>query len=264
MFGGPGSHGFEYSQLVGGPVNCAARMESTGKPGRIQCSPKTADLLTGAGKGSWVVKRDEMVQAKGKGMLQTYWVEPRTRGGGSSDSPSLTSDDDARHVMIGPIRRRGPDMVLIEKLVDWNMEHFATLAKRIVGRRAAREGSNARPGTVSRADPAICSRSEITEIVSLPAFDFNVDCSRSGKGPPAEVVLAPEVVEQMRHYISTVAHMYFCFFCFTVVAFFSCTSFNRQDVGRHPDRLVLEAKLVAPHHHLILVCRGTAGNDRGR
>ena len=42
-------------------------MESTGLPGRIQVSEKTAELLRKAGKESWMTPRDGMVFAKGKG-----------------------------------------------------------------------------------------------------------------------------------------------------------------------------------------------------
>ena len=54
----------------------AARMESTGQKGRIQLSQETADLLVKAGKGSWLEERRDMVEAKGKGTLQTYWLVP--------------------------------------------------------------------------------------------------------------------------------------------------------------------------------------------
>jgi hypothetical protein len=56
-------------------MNTAARMESTGKPGQIQVSSSTADLLIEAGKKHWVTSRDELVTAKGKGEMQTFWVE---------------------------------------------------------------------------------------------------------------------------------------------------------------------------------------------
>jgi hypothetical protein len=181
-------------------------MESNGKPGMIQCSQKTADLLARAGKGSWVAKREEMVQAKGKGMLQTYWVEPRNRSGSSSHSPSLVSDDDDVDRGLIP---RGPDSLMTEKLVEWNMEHFTTLVKRVVARRAALEGVNEQPNCQFDArEQVISPRSEITETISLPSFDFQVNDARSSKGPPADDMLAPEVVGQLRHFISTVAHMY--------------------------------------------------------
>jgi len=66
-------------QLFGDTVNTAARMESTGQKNRIQVSQYTADLIRAGGKGHWLVKRDELVTAKGKGEMQTYWLRPASR-----------------------------------------------------------------------------------------------------------------------------------------------------------------------------------------
>lgn len=46
-------------QLFGDTMNTAARMEHTGVRDKIQLSPETANLLIAAGKGKWVVKRDD-------------------------------------------------------------------------------------------------------------------------------------------------------------------------------------------------------------
>ena len=62
-------------QVFGDTVNTAARMESTGSPGKIHVSESTANLLRDAGKEGWVSPRKDVVSAKGKGTLQTYWVE---------------------------------------------------------------------------------------------------------------------------------------------------------------------------------------------
>ena len=51
------------------------RMESTGLRNRIQLSKATADLLIKAGKQSWITKRSDEVEAKGKGLMQTYWLK---------------------------------------------------------------------------------------------------------------------------------------------------------------------------------------------
>jgi hypothetical protein len=53
-------------------------MESTGAPNRIQLSQATATCLIELGKGGWLRKRDTMIQAKGKGQVQTYWLASRS------------------------------------------------------------------------------------------------------------------------------------------------------------------------------------------
>ena len=50
-------------------------MESTGLRNRIQLSQATADLLIKAGKQSWIIKRSDEIEAKGKGRMQTYWLK---------------------------------------------------------------------------------------------------------------------------------------------------------------------------------------------
>jgi class 3 adenylate cyclase len=81
-------------QLFGDTVNTAARMESNGLPRRIHCTEATADLLVQAGKYHWVTKRDTMIEVKGKGLLQTYWVKS------SSDVASVSSRSGATDVVV--------------------------------------------------------------------------------------------------------------------------------------------------------------------
>ena len=66
-------------QLFGDTMNTASRMESTGKKNMIQISEATAELVIQAGKDHWLKKRSEMVDCKGKGELQTFWVKPKRR-----------------------------------------------------------------------------------------------------------------------------------------------------------------------------------------
>lgn len=61
-------------QLFGDTVNTASRMESTGEPDRIQISSSTADVLKRNGKGHWLLPRQDLVEVKGKGTFQTYWL----------------------------------------------------------------------------------------------------------------------------------------------------------------------------------------------
>lgn len=71
-------------QLFGDAVNFASRMESTGKKNRIQVSQASADLLLAAGLSHWLHPREDLVNAKGKGAVQTYWVSLRSASGRSS------------------------------------------------------------------------------------------------------------------------------------------------------------------------------------
>jgi hypothetical protein len=68
-------------QLFGDTMNTASRMESTGKRERIQISQETADLLFDAGKKNWITPREEKVVAKGKGVMQTYWISAESTQG---------------------------------------------------------------------------------------------------------------------------------------------------------------------------------------
>ncbi|CAJ1946022.1 unnamed protein product [Cylindrotheca closterium] len=82
-------------QLFGDTVNTASRMESTGMPNRIHVSQATADLIAASGKVRWLKKRDELVEAKGKGKVQTYWVESKTLPNSvlsTEDNTSRTDD----------------------------------------------------------------------------------------------------------------------------------------------------------------------------
>ncbi|CAB9523056.1 Receptor-type guanylate cyclase gcy [Seminavis robusta] len=65
-------------QLFGDTVNTASRMESNGVGGKIHCSQATADALIAAGKKSWLVPREDQIEAKGLGKLQTWFVNVYT------------------------------------------------------------------------------------------------------------------------------------------------------------------------------------------
>lgn len=67
-------------QLFGDAMNTASRHESTGMPGRIHLSKETANLLREAGKEMWLQTRQDKVLAKGKGELETYWLNVQNVG----------------------------------------------------------------------------------------------------------------------------------------------------------------------------------------
>ncbi|CAJ1949209.1 unnamed protein product [Cylindrotheca closterium] len=82
-------------QLFGDTVNFASRMESTGRKNRIQVSQATANHLNAAGLESWLYPRGDLVYAKGKGDVRTFWLDrPSTSARSVVDSSTGDSNSD--------------------------------------------------------------------------------------------------------------------------------------------------------------------------
>ncbi|CAB9499174.1 Receptor-type guanylate cyclase gcy [Seminavis robusta] len=76
-------------QLFGDTVNTASRMESNGEKGKIQVSEATAERVRELGRGAWLTAREDLIEAKGKGKMQTYWLEINRRAYTSTTSTSM-------------------------------------------------------------------------------------------------------------------------------------------------------------------------------
>ena len=59
--------------MWGDAVNIASRMESSSEPGKIQVTAATYELL----KDKYVLERRGLVKVKGRGEMETYWLETR-------------------------------------------------------------------------------------------------------------------------------------------------------------------------------------------
>jgi class 3 adenylate cyclase len=80
-------------QLFGDTVNTAARMESNGVKGRIHCSQATADKLILAGFQRWLTSREGGIEAKGLGLLATYFVAPEVAKTNTVVSQSMDTSE---------------------------------------------------------------------------------------------------------------------------------------------------------------------------
>ena len=105
-----------YTYLV--QVNTASRLESNGESGRIHVSESTAELLIDGGKSHWLTKRPDLVKAKGKGDLQTYWVTIKSVSASTPDQPTATAsstgvpcdnDSEETDILKAMLRRYGRD-----------------------------------------------------------------------------------------------------------------------------------------------------------
>ena len=191
-------------------------------------SQETADLLIAAGKSQWLTARKEKVNAKGKGELQTYWLDVHDDAAKSVNSASAKSEesgqtDDKRPVgrsssqtPLSPVNTGGvvasakPASQNSEKhqrLISWNTDILARLLTQIIARRESRgvlpdpvDRIKSLEEQVSRTRLVL---NEVTEIITLPQFeatDKNIDASR--------IELSEDVVNQLRDYVQTLASMY--------------------------------------------------------
>jgi Adenylate and Guanylate cyclase catalytic domain len=154
-------------QLFGDTVNTAARMESNGSGGMVHMSQETADELLAHGKHGttftslavildydptnlsplfvpgWFYPRSEKITAKGKGELQTYWLDLSVSSIDDRMSQSTTSIQTSLSMQRNAVNDRRmkriidgrevslPD-VQICRLVDWILDTVNPLLCRIV------------------------------------------------------------------------------------------------------------------------------------
>ena len=211
-------------QLFGDTVNTASRMESTSKKGRIQVSDDTARLLQSVGKGQWLIKRGETVQAKGKGDMSTYWLQVKT----SAASTVMTSTSGGDFSQAGELKKfftmnnqdtNEPIMTeTASRLIEWNVEILRRLLKQIISFRAARLAKNRlirsssavsksaprKPVTITATGGTVLD--EVVEIIELPAFDAQTAKSLQERDDSTQ--LSDAVSEQLQNLVMKIFTMY--------------------------------------------------------
>ena len=88
------------------------------------CSQKTADALIIAGKEHWLIAREGLVDAKGKGMMQCYWVNI-TSSTAASSAHSGSSND-----------LFNEDADLEAHSVDWTADILESLLNEVIAQRS--------------------------------------------------------------------------------------------------------------------------------
>eukprot|EP00977_Amphora_coffeiformis_P013348 scaffold3471_cov175-Amphora_coffeaeformis.AAC.22 len=214
-------------QLFGETMNVCARIESTGFPRRIHCSKETADLIIKANKAQWLQKREETVSfcfaesemvidavtvlsttvssffvpqisAKGKGDMETYWLNLSNIGDGVSVI-SGASGPEVSEISREAIERGYGNFGLDERtsrLIDWNVDSMSKLLKQIIAGRAS--DPTYRQSSASLDDSKVQKGEtffdEVKEIIYLPKLDH---CA--GKQQDTDAVKLPRVVvDQLR------------------------------------------------------------------
>lgn len=172
-----------------------------------------------AGKAHWLRERKDKVLAKGKGMLQTYWLEMRAKRGsmtsdganslGSTDSGHFREDDAATcfETAIADQLIDTKD----QRLIHWHVDKILRLLRELAARREALDLDN--PGRrpldteqklqeLESLNPRRGSAiiEEVQEVVVLPRFNAIADKYQKD---PDSIKLSDAVVEQVRDYVKT-------------------------------------------------------------
>lgn len=203
-------------QLFGDTMNTCSRIESTGQSGRIHLSEETAQHLINEGKGHWIEKRAEMVSAKGKGQLVTYWVTKFGTAGTATESSSRMESDETEaegYALYSGSREqskkeRAKASEKINRLIDWNSEVFIRLLRQIVASRASQPTT--RPTDLSDLEEklqtghSVIPLDEVQEIVHLPESRSDIDQSEAS----SDALLSKAVMDQVHEFVSCIASMY--------------------------------------------------------
>lgn len=194
-------------QLFGDTVNTTARIEASGQKGRIHVSQATAELLIKAGKANWFEKREDIVNAKGKGLIETYWLKHNF----STRAESVVDRDETSSV--GDLFNNSPydtDSERKERLIDWNVDVLLGLLKRVVARRqllattSKRTMENGIESAFTSSKTGVSFLDDVKEIITLPAFDGAV----ADPQDPDDIEIPRDVQEQLRSYVSSIAALY--------------------------------------------------------
>jgi hypothetical protein len=209
-------------------------MESTGARNRIHCSQATATLLESAGK-SWTTHRDDLVHAKGKGDLQTHWVELVKQRSASRRTGSMSSLDEEKptdklasalrdkewaQVGLMPMHTLEHNREAIEmeekrkRLIDWNAYVLCRLLAQVVAQKqivgaSESESSHRRTLHASNAmirNGALMVIDEVVEVIELPTS--KAVSEHDGLVANGDDSLDSTVVEQVRSYVEAIAKLY--------------------------------------------------------
>lgn len=209
-------------QLFGDTMNTASRMETTSLKGRVQLSQETAALLTAAGKAHWLRPREDKVFAKGKGEMQTYWLQMGALSLDSTGSISTgenihSSDEDnssMRSLDQSELRAYALSKGKQARLIRWNADMLKQLLKQIVTHRmAAADSSGEIEFQQKQPDESIYKKGafagatvldEVKEIITLPQFD----AAAANSIEDADIELCSVVQDQIHDYVASIAAMY--------------------------------------------------------
>lgn len=197
-------------QLFGDTVNTASRMESTGQRGRIQVSQETADLLMAGGKSHWLKPREDLVVAKGKGELKTYWLDPTKKRRHTKThkdirvAQDIALDDGNSNPMLGS-SGEAPFDDKYSRLIDWNVDVLLHHLARVISSRSRSPSRGSLVNHSSEVALLPAAINDVAEVVALPPFD--ADASKFRRARP-DVSMLQQTRVDLHEYVKRIAITY--------------------------------------------------------
>lgn len=190
-------------QLFGDTVNTASRMESTGVRGKIQVSEATAAILREHGRDHWLMQRADAVKAKGKGVLKTFWANPKMRNLSQSvvssdgeEEPSEPSSDGSNALQQAQIR-----------LVDWIVKLMLDdVRKIIVARKIGSQKSNRGPAPSFIPPDSSTCMDEVQDYIHMPKFGDHA--KKAHTDDYRRIQIDDDIAQELGEYVAGIAKMY--------------------------------------------------------
>jgi hypothetical protein len=185
---------------------------STGFRNKIQISYTTANLLIAAEKGHWVTCREDAVEAKGKGVMETFWLdlEPKKRLSMTGGSKPL-SHVEAQTQALGPAIDNvdasllQKDVAKQKRLVDWTTELLYDHVRAIAAKRAALGHSQQETAPlVYHPKTGTTCLDEVAEVIRMPKFNDKA-ISRDDQ---RHIEMDPIILQQLHSCVDIIASAY--------------------------------------------------------
>lgn len=180
-----------------------------------------------AGKGKWVVPRDDVVTAKGKGALRTCWLtvnaRSTTKGSVRSSNAGSVSECEDRSTIVKSFKRslsgaskmfgksEVPAAISIkdttdrnDRLVDWMTDLLKKALEQVVAQRMVNGGPQKQQNPIEAFAPRGNSViQEVVEIIELPELRRDMQ-HWDTVGTEIDV----KVLEELRQFVESIAAMY--------------------------------------------------------
>lgn len=187
-------------------MNQAIRMERLGQVNKIHVSADTAELLTAAGKGPWLVPREDEVTVTGRGHVKSFWLKIADRAVSAVSSVSQ-SERSSKWKKLDE-REKSKQVAKTERLVKWNVAELSKLVKNVVAARVAKDKAHHQQRTLTRTRSLNTNEVQqdhkipldsVLDIVYLPELDLGaVKCQVRAE----DIDLGDNVMQQLRTYPS--------------------------------------------------------------